>query len=71
MEDLVDSNTFELIYGSSDMPTYLHYNGSGTNPDLILASRNIADKAKREIIYNPGSGHHMIVTSFYIKGSIP
>ncbi|GFY34760.1 hypothetical protein TNCV_844591 [Trichonephila clavipes] len=42
--------------------TYLHYNGNGTNPDLTLASADIADDVEREVICDPGSGHRMIIT---------
>ncbi|GFT97030.1 hypothetical protein TNCV_5108101 [Trichonephila clavipes] len=37
---------------------------SGINPDLILAHADISDVAEREVIYDPGFGHHMIVTTF-------
>ncbi|GFV38803.1 hypothetical protein TNCV_1004451 [Trichonephila clavipes] len=47
---------------SADIPTYLHYNGNGTNPDLTLAYADIADDVEREVIYDPGSGHRMIIT---------
>ncbi|GFU67164.1 hypothetical protein TNCV_1183541 [Trichonephila clavipes] len=52
----------ELLYNDSDIPTYLHYNGNGTNPDLTLASADIADDVEREVICDPGSGHRMIIT---------
>ncbi|GFX65144.1 probable RNA-directed DNA polymerase from transposon X-element [Trichonephila clavipes] len=52
----------ELLYDDSDIPTYLHYNGNGTNPDLTLASVDIADDVEREVICDPGSGHRMIIT---------
>ncbi|GFT19689.1 hypothetical protein TNCV_2535451 [Trichonephila clavipes] len=38
----------ELLYDDSDIPTYLHYNGNGINPDLTLASTDIADDVERE-----------------------
>ncbi|GFS96119.1 hypothetical protein TNCV_2709891, partial [Trichonephila clavipes] len=40
----------ELLYNDSDIPTYLHYNGNGTNPDLTLASADIADDVERELL---------------------
>ncbi|GFT69491.1 uncharacterized protein LOC103523941 [Trichonephila clavipes] len=61
MEDLLIADQMELLYNDSDIPTYLHYNGNGTNPDLTLASADIAD-VEREVIYDPGSGHRMIIT---------
>ncbi|GFX23477.1 uncharacterized protein TNCV_3769531 [Trichonephila clavipes] len=62
MEDLLIADQMELLYNDSDIPTYLHYNGNGTNPDLTLASADIADDVEREVIYDPGSGHRMIIT---------
>ncbi|GFT98723.1 probable RNA-directed DNA polymerase from transposon BS [Trichonephila clavipes] len=62
MEDLLIADQMELLYNDSDIPTYLHYNGNGTNPDLTLASADIADDVEREFIYDPGSGHRMIIT---------
>lgn len=63
MEDLLISDQMELIFNDSDASTYLHYNGNGTNPDLTLASADIADNVERGVIYSyyPGSGHRMIV----------
>ncbi|GFX59244.1 probable RNA-directed DNA polymerase from transposon BS [Trichonephila clavipes] len=62
MEDLLIADQMELLYNDSDIPTYLHYNGNGTNPDLTLASEDIADDVEREVICDPGSGHRMIIT---------
>ncbi|GFV57532.1 probable RNA-directed DNA polymerase from transposon BS [Trichonephila clavipes] len=62
MEDLLIADQMELLYDDSDIPTYLHYNGNGTNPDLTLASADIADDVEREVICDPGSGHRMIIT---------
>ncbi|GFT90936.1 hypothetical protein TNCV_4995161 [Trichonephila clavipes] len=62
MEDLLIADQMELLYNDSDVPTYLHYNGNGTNPDLTLASADIADDVEREVIYDSGSGHRMIIT---------
>jgi hypothetical protein len=36
MEDLISANDVELLYEKENPPTYLHYNGSTTNPDLML-----------------------------------
>ncbi|GFT48728.1 probable RNA-directed DNA polymerase from transposon BS [Trichonephila clavipes] len=62
IEDLLIADQMELLYNDSDIPTYLHYNGNGTNPDLTLASADIADDVEREVICDPGSGHCMIIT---------
>jgi hypothetical protein len=42
-----------------------------TNPDLTLASTNIADMATRNILDGPGCGHRMITLNFRTKPSIP
>jgi hypothetical protein len=47
MEDFISANNFELLY---DPPTYLHYNGSTTNPYLTLASPDTAPLASRKIM---------------------
>ncbi|GFV60397.1 hypothetical protein TNCV_3470321 [Trichonephila clavipes] len=62
MKDLLIADQMELLYDDSDIPTYLHYNGNGTNPDLTLVSADIADDVEREVICDPGSGHRMIIT---------
>ncbi|GFV83855.1 probable RNA-directed DNA polymerase from transposon BS [Trichonephila clavipes] len=62
MEDILIADQMELLYDDSDIPTYLHYNGNGTNPDLTLASADTADDVEREVICDPGSGHRMIIT---------
>ncbi|GFU45968.1 probable RNA-directed DNA polymerase from transposon BS [Trichonephila clavipes] len=62
MEDLLIADQMELLYDDSDIPTYLHYNGNSTNPDLTLVSADIADDVEREVICDPGSGHRMIIT---------
>ncbi|GFV26342.1 uncharacterized protein LOC103523941 [Trichonephila clavipes] len=62
MEYLLIADQIKLLYNDSDIPTYLHYNGNGTNPDLTLASADIADDVEREVICDPGSGHRMIIT---------
>ncbi|GFX49464.1 uncharacterized protein LOC103523941 [Trichonephila clavipes] len=62
MEDLLIADQMELLYNDSDIPTYLHYNGNGTNPNLTLTSADIADDIEREVICDPGSGHRMIIT---------
>ncbi|GFU20922.1 hypothetical protein TNCV_3004971 [Trichonephila clavipes] len=64
MEDLLNSDKSDLLYNESYISTYQHYNDSGTNPDLTFASADISDVTEREVIYDPGSGHHMIVTTF-------
>ncbi|GFT77250.1 hypothetical protein TNCV_182721 [Trichonephila clavipes] len=48
IKDLLIADQMELLYNDSDIPTYLHYNGNGTNPDLTSA--DIADYVEREVI---------------------
>lgn len=61
MEEFINSNTIELVYKSSDIPTFLHYNGSLTNPYLLLVSSDITTNTERYVKEDPGSGHRMIV----------
>jgi hypothetical protein len=49
MEEFISANNVQLFYGTEDPPTYLHYNGSTTNPELTLASPDIAELS-REIL---------------------
>ena len=51
----------ELVYKDTDPPTFLHYNGNGTNPDLLLVSSDIANHTTRTVLEDPGSGHRIIV----------
>ena len=63
IKDYVLSNGVELLYNTDDTPTYLHYNGTTSNPDLTLASTDIIDRCKRNIISDPGLGHRAIIYS--------
>ncbi|GFR23386.1 hypothetical protein TNCT_167361 [Trichonephila clavata] len=47
MEDLLNSDKLEILYNVSAIPIYLHYNGSGTNPNLTFASADISDFARK------------------------
>jgi hypothetical protein len=67
MEDFISANNVKLLYEKEGPPTYLHYNGSTTNPDLTLASPDIAALALRNIIDDPGCGHRMIITTVNFK----
>ncbi|XP_035217027.1 uncharacterized protein LOC118190430, partial [Stegodyphus dumicola] len=65
MEDILNSGKLELLYDDSDVPLYLHYNGSETNPDLTLAFADISDAAGKE---GAGAGVLCDVFSFYLHG---
>jgi len=57
MEDLLNTSILELIYDDTDPPTYLHFNGAQTTPDILLVSSDISANTKRIILDDPGSGH--------------
>ncbi|VDO15438.1 unnamed protein product [Rodentolepis nana] len=63
---MLNSNILELIYSNEDPATYLHYNGSRTTPDLLLASSDISEHTHRKIIDDPGSGHKPVIASITI-----
>lgn len=67
VEEFISSNVIELIYSATDIPSYLHYNGRTTNPDLTLASTDIASDITRKIVIDPGSGHRMIISNIQIQ----
>ncbi|GIY09442.1 hypothetical protein CDAR_605951 [Caerostris darwini] len=54
IEDLLNSSSLELIYYTSDKPTYLHYNENCT-ADLLCISPDISIDSKRKAIEDPGS----------------
>ncbi|VDN99483.1 unnamed protein product [Rodentolepis nana] len=45
------------MWRCNEDPANLHYNGTGTTPDLLLASSDISEHTRRKIIEDPGSGH--------------
>ena len=66
-------NTFKMFlqkkkmdYRTEDPPTFIHFSGSGSHPDLLLASSDISHNIKRNIIEDPGSGHRAIIASIKI-----
>ncbi|VDO16759.1 unnamed protein product [Rodentolepis nana] len=63
---MLNSNPLELIYSNEDPATYLHYNGTRTTPDLLLASSDISEHTRRKIIDDPGSGHKPVIASITI-----
>lgn len=46
LEDFISSAHLQLIYNPTDPPTSLHYNGKGTNPDLLFVSSDIFDNRR-------------------------
>jgi len=66
IEDYLNSNSLTLLYGPHESKTLIHYSGSTTNPDLV-----IADNCKWIIIGDPGSGHRMTKTPLKLKTSNP
>ncbi|VDO12229.1 unnamed protein product [Rodentolepis nana] len=66
IEDMLNSNTLELIYSNEDPATYSHYNGTRTTPDLLLVSSDISEHTRRKIIDDPGSGHKPVIDSITI-----
>ncbi|XP_008487171.1 uncharacterized protein LOC103523941, partial [Diaphorina citri] len=69
IEDFIDTNTVELVYHHTDTPTFLHYCGSSTNPDLLLVSSDIAEYTERMVREDPGSGHRMILAKVKLKNN--
>ncbi|GFT13125.1 uncharacterized protein NPIL_10311 [Nephila pilipes] len=68
-EDLLNSSSHEIIFDAFDPPTYLHYNGSGSNPDLLCVSSHLSDYSKRRVIEDPSSGHRQNIASIVLPGS--
>ncbi|GIY15568.1 hypothetical protein CDAR_618821 [Caerostris darwini] len=68
IEDLLNSSLLDLTYDASDPPTYIHYNGSGSTPDLLCISTDLSPFTNRIIIVDPGSGHRQIIASIVIQG---
>ncbi|VDN98269.1 unnamed protein product [Rodentolepis nana] len=66
IKDMLNSNPLELIFSNEDPATYLHYNGTRTTPDLLLASSGISEHTHRKIIDDPGSGHKPVIASITI-----
>jgi len=61
MEDLLITSILELIYNDTDPPTYLHFNGAQTTPELLLVSSDISANTKRIILDDPGWGHKPVI----------
>ena len=67
VEDFINSNNLELLYDEHDPKTFLHYSGSGTNPDLTIVSSDIYDNSKRTVLEDIGSGHRAIMLTVSYK----
>lgn len=66
IEDLLNSTPIEIIHNKEDPPTYIHYSGSGTNPDLLIVSSDLHSKTKKQIVEDPGSGHRAIIATIQL-----
>ncbi|GIY47772.1 hypothetical protein CDAR_77241 [Caerostris darwini] len=66
-DDLLNSSLLDLIYDVSDPPTYVHYNGSGSTPDLLCVSTDLCPFTNRIVIGDPGSGYTQIIASIVIQ----
>lgn len=55
VEDLLNSNPIDLIFNERDPCTYIHYNGTGSNPDLLCVATDLTSHTHREVIEDPGS----------------
>jgi hypothetical protein len=62
IKEFLAANTVELLYNPKDPPTYLHYNGHATNPDLSIVSTNLANLSTRVIAEDMGSHHRAVIT---------
>ncbi|VDO04063.1 unnamed protein product [Rodentolepis nana] len=63
---MLNSKPLELIYSNEDPATYLHYNGTKTTQDLLLASSDISEHTHSKIIDDRGSGHKPVIASITI-----
>ncbi|GBM30000.1 hypothetical protein AVEN_165576-1 [Araneus ventricosus] len=66
-EDLLNSSPLELNFKTDDPPTYIHYNGSGSSPDLLCVSSDICAFTKRKVVEDPGSGHIQVIASISVQ----
>ncbi|VDO00739.1 unnamed protein product [Rodentolepis nana] len=55
---------------NEDPAKYLHYNGTRTTPDLLLASSGISEHTRSRIIDDPGFGHKQVIASINIGSKI-
>lgn len=63
VEDFLGSNNLELVFDKQDKPTFLHYSGVSSNPDLLMVSTDIIDTTHRTVIEDSGSGHRMVMAN--------
>jgi hypothetical protein len=61
-EEFLGANTVELLYNPKDPPTYLHYNGHATNPDLSIVSMNLANLSTCIVAEDMDSDHRAVIT---------
>ncbi|VDO01246.1 unnamed protein product [Rodentolepis nana] len=63
---IMEAKISDYKLNNEDPATYLHYNGTKTTPDLLLASSDISEHTRCKIIDDPGSGHKQIIASINI-----
>jgi hypothetical protein len=62
VEEFLAAKTVELLYNPKDPPTYLHYNGHATNPDLSIVSTNLTNLSTHIVAEDMGSDHRVDIT---------
>lgn len=66
VEDFLCAKNLELVFNKEDHSTFIHYNGSSSNPDLLMVSTDIANNTCRTVIEDCGSGHRMVLAKISI-----
>ena len=70
-EKLTDEFIDSLIYQAGDIPTYTHYTGSTTNPDLPIVATTLANKIEQKVIGDMGSDYRAIILTIRSTARIP
>ncbi|XP_071037675.1 uncharacterized protein [Parasteatoda tepidariorum] len=66
LESFIDTHRIELVYQGSDCPSYMHYNRTLSNPDVVLVSSDIAQWLQRDVLEDPVFGHRVILTTLQV-----
>ncbi|XP_042911637.1 uncharacterized protein [Parasteatoda tepidariorum] len=59
--DLLNTSTLELVYNCNDPCTFLHYNGTKSNPDLLMVLADLCQSTTQRVLGDPGSEHRQIL----------